>query len=1067
MSSINTIISNISNQNISLFFENKITSFKPKKDVFTNTVNEETPYFDPIKIGQAELKNHEELLVFTCEYNKELTARSAKKQQFEIAKKVLKEDFKDGAIFIFCDAQGNFRFSFIRRNYGDKTAKYSNWKRYTYYVEPSKQNKTFKNRLENCHFESLDSIQEAFRVEPLNKQFYQQIAKSFYELISGKYKLGSKSITVDQPMLELPSTPYTGNETIYKEFAVRLIGRTIFCWFLKNKKSDADVPLIPESWLSFASVESKQDYYHSTLEKLFFLALNKKMDDRNGLNLPKGAETIPFLNGGLFEAHIDDFFVNNKANYALKIPDEWFKNLFETLEQYNFTIDENSINDTEVSIDPEMLGTIFENLLAEIDPDTEKSARKATGSFYTPREIVDYMVEQSMVQYLKTKTNIENEQEILKLFQEGQATNQEPNFTDAETEQLLDALSTVKILDPACGSGAFPMGALHKICLALEKLDPNADWWKEQQVKLIPNAIAKKNLKEKLDKSTSDYARKLGVIQNSIYGVDIQPIAAEISKLRSFLSLVIDENIDDEADNRGIEPLPNLEFKFVTANTLIGLPEEQGQQVSMFDNFEQLEELAQLRADYLQCSGDKKEKIKERFLKVQKKAFTNEHNLFADQNSRSYKIISWNPFKNEPSSWFDPQWMFGVEKFDVVIGNPPWGAKLDKEEKALYKLLYSEIDSSTPNSFAYFCGIGLKLTENILTYVLPDSILIKDFQKTRNLMKDDLNEISWYLNTSLPDNLKPFVYVEHDVCVLILNKAINQSNCKIIKYLYNGSEKKMRIDEYLLNKSKFIIEGFNSNYNLRIKDDEIKLLDKFKGLEILNSKVQIHEGIHTGNSREILFHNSKINDFCKPLFYGGRAGDQIDNFISNMEGWFVDYRKEIINKELGFYASLRDERIFKEPKLYITRTGNPIKVFYDKNSYASNNFFSFQLKDYKENTEENLKLLLPLILSKFANYYIRTYCSPRLGDTYVETKIVHLLKIPLPKDLFQNENVKIEFNTIVSKIITSIKKGLAYDIEMAKLDLKIYKLYNFTYQEVLLIDPEFSLTQSAYDNYKI
>lgn len=742
MPSINTIISNISNQNISLFFESKITSFKPEKDVFTNTVNEEAPYSDPIRIGHAELKNHEELLVFTCEYNKELTARSAKKQQFEIAKKVLKEDFKDGAIFVFYDEQGNFRFSFIRRNYGETgDKKFSTWKRYTYYVEHSKQNKTFKNRIENCHFDSLNNIQEAFSVQPLNKQFYQQVAKSFYELISGKYKLGNKSITVNQPMLELPYTPYAGNETIYKEFAVRLIGRTIFCWFLKNKKSNNGIPIISSDWLSTNSVikeaEKNRDYYHSILERLFFIVLNKKHADREPYELPDGSMDIPFLNGGLFEPDPYDFFsVNNKnihiTNYALKIPNEWFKNLFETLEQYNFTIDENSINDTEVSIDPEMLGTIFENLLAEIDPDTEKSARKATGSFYTPREIVDYMVEQSMVQYLKTKTKIEDDQELVQLFQEGQATTQEPNFTKTETEQLLEALSTIKILDPACGSGAFPMGALHKICLALEKLDPNADWWKEQQIKLIPNAIAKKQLKEKLDKSTSDYARKLGVIQNSIYGVDIQPIAAEISKLRSFLSLVIDENIDDEAENRGIEPLPNLEFKFVTANTLIGLPEEKGQQVSMFDNFEQLEELAQLRVNYLQCSGAKKEKIKERFLKVQKKAFTNEHNLFADQNSRSYKIISWNPFKNEPSSWFDPQWMFGVEKFDVVIGNPPYVQNREVSEPLqkdyLKSKYYKYAKGGRLNLYQFFIPASTFFVreDGIVCLITQNSILAED-----------------------------------------------------------------------------------------------------------------------------------------------------------------------------------------------------------------------------------------------------------------------------------------------------------------------------------------------------
>ncbi|WP_341199385.1 Eco57I restriction-modification methylase domain-containing protein [Croceibacter atlanticus] len=1037
MPSINTIISNISNQNISLFFENKITSFKPEKDVFTNTVNEETPYLDPIKIGHAELKNHEELLVFTCEYNKELTARSAKKQQFEIAKKILKEDFKDGAIFIFYDAQGNFRFSFIRRNYGDKTAKYSNWKRYTYYVEPSKQNKTFKNRIENCHFDSLDSIQEAFSVEPLNKQFYQQIAKSFYELISGKYKLGSKSITVDQPMLELPSTPYAGNETIYKEFAVRLIGRTIFCWFLKNKKSDAGVPLIPESWLSFASVESKQDYYHSTLEKLFFLALNKKMDDRNGLNLPDGADTIPFLNGGLFEAHTDDFFVNNKANYALKIPDEWFKSLFETLEQYNFTIDENSINDTEVSIDPEMLGTIFENLLAEIDPDTEKSARKATGSFYTPREIVDYMVEQSMVQYLKTKTNIEDEQELVQLFQEGQATTQEPNFTKTETEQLLEALSTVKILDPACGSGAFPMGALHKICLALEKLDPNADWWKEQQVKLIPNAIAKKNLKEKLDKSTSDYARKLGVIQNSIYGVDIQPIAAEISKLRSFLSLVIDENIDDEAENRGIEPLPNLEFKFVTANTLIGLPEEQGQQVSMFDNFEQLEELAQLRANYLQCSGDKKEKIKERFLKVQKKAFTNEHNLFADQNSRSYKIISWNPFKNEPSSWFDPQWMFGVEKFDVVIGNPPYGAKLSSKEKTTYKKLYPESQFKI-DTYSLFVlkSLNILIQDGVCTYIIPNTLLDNYFEeevRKKLLFNSEIIEIN-DLNDKVFNDA-----VVHSM--IFMFKASKNKNYEI---RVNTSDNLHGVVQNI--PCSYFVNQSNHSFAIRSHKDK-DLIDKLNVNSLpLEKVIDIRQAIKSGNDKVYVVDNKSKKNF-KPIF----RGKDIEKFRLKESGLYINYGKHL--------ACPRDYKIFEQPKILIREAGSKITAALDiTNSYVMSSLYNAILI----NKEIDLKYILGLLNSSLFQFLMNRKTFEKTKGAFTKAKIYHYNDLPVK--ISKNQNLIVE---LVDKIIECKRDLLKTDELEKNLDLIIYKLYNLTHQEVLIVDPEFGLTQGEYDNYKL
>jgi hypothetical protein len=240
-----------------------------------------------------------------------------------------------------------------------------------------------------------------------------------------------------------------------------------------------------------------------------------------------------------------------------------------------------------------------------------------------------------------------------------------------------------------------------------------------------------------------------------------------------------------------------------------------------------------------------------------------------------------------------------------------------------------------------------------------------------------------------------------------------------------------------------------------------------KYLPVLNSKVQIHEGIHTGNSRDVLFHDKKINNFCKPLFYGARAGDVIKNFSSKQSKWFVDYRSEIINRNEGSYASLRDNRIFDLPKLYITRTGNPFKVFYDNNTYASNNFFSLQMKDYNLNNESILKSILPLLLSKFSNFFIRTFCAPRLGDTFIETKIFHLLAIPIPQALFDNKSTQQLLSNLVNKIIEVIK--LKEDIGFLKdrLDYVIYKLYTITYEEALLIDPEFSLSQSEYDNFKI
>ncbi|PID94036.1 MAG: hypothetical protein CSA94_02375, partial [Bacteroidetes bacterium] len=356
---LQNLIENFSIQNLNAFLRSKINSYWTDNEnldyLFNETIFDK--YENVEKQGEAKLGN-DEIIVITAKTHEPLTDRTGKRNQYEIAKKIIKQEVKDGALFVFYDEQGHFRFSFVKVNYIGTKREFTEFKRYTYFVSKEQTNNTFILQIGGCNFKSIDEIISAFSVEPLNQQFYIAIQGIFNKLVS------------TNAVLELPSTPHTSNQKIYQEFAVRLIGRTIFCWFLKNKKSDNGVSLIPNEWLSSSAVRNTQGYYHSILEKLFFLALNTKMEDRQNFDLPKEHTQIPFLNGGLFEPHIYDFFRNNRPNYALKILDAWFKELFEILEQYNFTIDERSMSDAEVSIDPEMLGTIFENLLAEIDPDT-------------------------------------------------------------------------------------------------------------------------------------------------------------------------------------------------------------------------------------------------------------------------------------------------------------------------------------------------------------------------------------------------------------------------------------------------------------------------------------------------------------------------------------------------------------------------------------------------------------------------------------------------------------------------------------------------------------------------
>jgi len=1063
MSKINTIIEDFSTTNLIAFLRTAIPSFKPDDDELDHLFQEDIfdKYESIVKIGEAKI-DKDDLIVIASKTNEPLTERTGKKNQYEIAKTILKHEVKDASLFVFYDDEGNFRFSFVKANYLGTKRDFTDFKRYTYFVTPSQTNKTFKKQVGGCNFNSIDEIIQAFSVEPLNKQFYQDIAKSFYGLIGGKVKIGSRNVEFDTA-LKLPSTPVETNRKIYQEFAVRLIGRTIFCWFLKSKKSKNSIPLVPESWLSSKTVveinNEQHNYYHSVLEKLFFLVLNKKQKDRKDYELPNEHELIPFLNGGLFEAQTDDFFPTNSKGihqiaYDLNISNQWFIELFEVLEQYNFTIDENSIYDAEVSIDPEMLGTIFENLLAEIDPDTEKSARKATGSFYTPREIVDYMVEQSLVQYLKTKVDTQNEEQLLELFKEGG----ENKFDTNETNKILEALSDVKILDPACGSGAFPMGALHKIIIALQKLDPDASWWKEKQIENVPNALAKQMLKEKLDGESADYVRKLGVIQNSIYGVDIQPIASEISKLRSFLSLVIDETIIDDAENRGIQALPNLEFKFVTANTLIGLPEEENQQIGLFDNYEELQKLKALRAEYLQSHGSKKTKIKEQFLKVQKKAFKKDSNLFTDVNSRSFLITSWNPFKNEPSTWFDPEWMFGVEKFDIVIGNPPYGVSVKGEFR---KEVLSHLDKVPDYEIYYFfLEVSKKFidTNGITTYIIPNTFLFNVYaEKYRTKMLED-----WKCFIIDCTAFKIFDKATVFNAIVVLEKSSN----KEVKYF--KTKDKNTFEALIGQETDFIdigeLQEYSQNWGLAFKLEKniIELTTKIKksSKPLIELFPEISQGLiaydkYQGQDEETIKNRIYHYDaFSKPDLKKWLWGEDIKKYHLewNKSEWldycdgianprdpkfFVGERvliREITNPSI--FASITDEEYYHDPAIIIVKSSK---------AYSS-------------------KVLLAFLNSKLATFFHFNYSPKATKGAFPKIIVEDIRNFPLP--IVENRGISI-IESIVDDIIAETKYQTDTKELLQKIDVIFYKIYGFNLKEIKIIDPKFKLTQQEYDNYKI
>ncbi len=621
------IIEDFDTEKFIRFFREKNRAFAPRKEELTQYDSED--FNNGLKLGEIKLAGAEHLLICAFEVTQPLTERSGKKAQYDKAKKILIETQSDAGIFIFYDQKGNFRYSLIYVNYLGRKRDWNNFRRFTYFVSKEFTNKTFLQRIGEGDFSSLEKIKDAFSVEKVTKEFYENVSYWYH------WAVRETQFPKDAEEIE------NGRNIA----VIRLITRLIFIWFMRERG------LIPKDLFDNETISHRlkdlspegSTYYQAILQNLFFATLSTKKDERKfrsetrghkGINPDHGNDNvfryqtlfknpdelkeyfgeIPFLNGGLFEClddrkdgiYIDGFTAVKKnqpiipnflffsgdqkadlnADYDTRNKSYTVKGILNILSSFNFTIDENSPDDQEVALDPELLGKVFENLLASFNPETSSTARKATGSFYTPREIVDYMVTQSLKEYFKT--HLENAKELDKKLDELFATDNEDNpFVVQDTKNIVSLIDALRIVDPAVGSGAFPMGILNKLVFILSKLDPGNSLWKEAQITAVeqnvPDPVIKQDLinqiERKFSEKYSDYGRKLYLIQKCIYGVDIQQIAVEIAKLRFFISLLVDENIDKEKENWDIEPLPNLDFKIMQGNSLV----EEYEGIKLFD----------------------------------------------------------------------------------------------------------------------------------------------------------------------------------------------------------------------------------------------------------------------------------------------------------------------------------------------------------------------------------------------------------------------------------------------------------------------------------------------------
>ena len=573
---------------------------------------------------------------------------------------------------------------------------------------------------------TFDALHKAWEVvldtEELNKRFYRELFAWFRRAVAeAKFPDASPA----------------------EEQVIRLITRLLFVWFIKEKG------LVAEDWFKESAMRKMlrdfggSDYYRAVLQNLFFATLNTPMDQRGFSTRTRTTHRVfsryryrslirdverfevlmrrtPFINGGLFDCLDDeesrteggkrhDMFsdpdprdglaaaqARREAWEALNVPDDLFfgaDGLLQLLGGYKFTVEENTPVNVEVALDPELLGRVFENLLAAHNPETRdrvRGDRKRTGSFYTPRDIVDYLVDQTLILAIEAKAKPSDGdpafwRERLRYLLDYEDAGD--LFEEADTRAVTRAISTLRVLDPAVGSGAFAMAALQKLTLALRRLDPDNEVWQQLQKERAMGRAGSAfdehqqslrnaellEISEAFSRYSGDFGRKLYLIQNSIYGVDIQPIACQIARLRFFISLAIEQEPDPSAENMGITPLPNLDTRFVAASTLLGLNETQ--RTLPGDRVHDIEERlaanrerhfhARTRPEKLECIATDKRLCRDLAGALEDAGFS---------ESVAAKIAHWNPYdQNASADWFDPVYMFGVrDGFDIVIGNPPY-----------------------------------------------------------------------------------------------------------------------------------------------------------------------------------------------------------------------------------------------------------------------------------------------------------------------------------------------------------------------------------------------------------
>ena len=1034
----------------------------------------------------------------------------------EIVSSVIDTEKANGVLSVFEKGTDDYRFSFVARSFefseeGDLVENKTHAKRFTYILGKNESCKTpalqFFELSNNKDKADMNAIIKAFNITKLNNDFfdeYKNIYNNIVEFFTGKrlVKTGGKWVEkiTSKPDKQLTYI-FKNNELEARNFVKMLLGRLVFLKFVQKKGwlgvdknnpkwTNGNVRFLEDAYEKF---EHKSIFYSTFLSPLFFDALNNanRKDDVFELTDSK----VPYLSGGLFDE-------DNLKTKEINIPQKHFDDIFDFLDRYNFTIDENvDIDDkNEFSIDPEMLGHIFENLLED---------NKEKGAFYTPKEIVRYMCQESLKEYLKT--SLENNEQWP--TDETEAVDFEKalhNFvTKKEAGGIIEfektiakALKDVKICDPAIGSGAFPMGLLNEIFQLVHKLHSESGD-KKYQIEEIwdikgwqPNII------------------KQNIIQNSIYGVDIEEGAVDVARLRFWLSLIVDEP----------EPkaLPHLDYKIVVGNSLVSklndtiididweIKEEQSdlfgaeltkeraqildaisqKQKAVFDpqsDEEQLSlEIRNLKIDLL-CKQlelmiehqnipvapkitDYKNKTKIKFIEDQ--------NLYLETLGWKKQIEKLKKLKKQPEAplhFFDWKLDFPeimneevTEKvgFDIVIGNPPYVSFFSRQavkvdEKYLESLknnsefIKDKTKKGRYHTVQFFLDREIKFLkkEAILFNIIDISFFEKAFNELRGFL---LREVA--INEIIA-NLNVFENVASGQLILSFKNTKPNANHQV-KWKDNFNEIFIEIPQNLW-------ANDSSNVISVPKNELIETIET--GCNSLITYCDVKVGVNIGGVKDYFM---KSDPKYYP-FINGSNNVQLYKIIFPSDKQYKDglmyfdfnkkVEKGIWDKGIGTPSIGETNDRFLKPKLVIRQSDTRLTATYDENTYHCD--YNLFTANKLASSTLDLKYILSIINSKLMTYYVleKGYLNIKSGKT-PQIRVTDIKELPIKS--IKNQ---LQFINLVEKILIGKENDEDCSIFEQQIDNLVYKLYELSYEEVLVVEPEFSerMSREKYEKLKV